>query len=102
MMVKKVAWNSWRFTSTSTQAEEEVVCRLSNTILQFRNTFETNSSSAVWGWERNGKDLEVERIFDNIRCTSGNATSAESKKQLKVKKTEKSKGHRNVRKSSAL
>ena len=46
MGVKKVAWNSWRYTSTSTQAEEEVVCRLSNTILQFRNTFEMNSSSA--------------------------------------------------------
>ena len=34
---------------------------------------------AVWAWERNVKDLEVGRIFDNIRCMSGNATSAESK-----------------------
>ena len=32
-VLKEVAWNSWRYTSTSTQAEEEVVCRLSNTIL---------------------------------------------------------------------
>ena len=34
---------------------------------------------AVWAWERNDKNLEVGRIFDNIRCMSGNATSAESK-----------------------
>ena len=31
---------------------------------------------AGWAWERNGKDLKVGQIFNNICCTSGNATSA--------------------------